>query len=77
MSTRSRLSRKGSLVHEILERFIRHVDEQGSLPEPGDQWSAEHRDVLRRVAEAGFADAESRVASRASRSCGKWSVRRF
>ena len=51
---------KGSLVHEILERFIRHVDEQGSLPEPGEQWSAEHRDVLRRVAETGFADAESR-----------------
>ena len=51
---------KGSLVHEILERFIRHVHEQGSLPEPGEQWSAEHRDVLRRVAETGFADAESR-----------------
>ena len=51
---------KGSLVHEILERFIRHVDEQGSLPEPGEQWNAEHREALRRIAETGFADAESR-----------------
>ena len=27
---------------------------------PGEQWSAEHRDVLRRVAESGFEEAESR-----------------
>ena len=51
---------KGSLVHEILERFIRHVDEQGTLPGPSEHWSAEHRDVLRRVAESGFEEAESR-----------------
>ena len=60
MSTRSRLWRKGSLVHEILERFIRHVHEQGTLPGPSEHWSAEHRDVLRRVAESGFEEAESR-----------------
>ena len=51
---------RGRWYMRYLERFIRHVDEQGSLPEPGEQWSAEHRDVLRRVAETGFADAESR-----------------
>ena len=51
---------KGSLVHGILERFIRHVHEQGTLPGPGEPWSAEHREALRRTAESGFEEAEAR-----------------
>ena len=51
---------KGSLVHRILERFIRHVHEQGALPGPGEPWSEQHRDALRRIAETEFAEAESR-----------------
>ena len=47
-------------MHGILERFIRHVHEQGALPGPGEPWSEQHRDALRRIAETEFAEAESR-----------------
>ena len=47
-------------MHRILERFIRHLHEQGALPGPGEPWSEQHRDALRRIAETEFAEAESR-----------------
>ena len=51
---------KGSLVHGIMERFIRHVYERDTLPGPGEPWSAEHREELRRIAETSLEEAESR-----------------
>ena len=51
---------KGSLVHGILERFIRHVHEQDMLPGPGEPWSAGHWASLRLIAETNLEGAESR-----------------
>jgi hypothetical protein len=50
---------KGSLVHGVLERFIRTVQEQGTLPSPGEPWRQEHRDLLHRMAHQSFAKAEA------------------
>jgi hypothetical protein len=51
---------KGALVHGILERFIRAVQEQGGLPATGEPWRQEHRDLLYRIARQSFAEAEAR-----------------
>ena len=51
---------KGSLVHGVLDRFIRTVQAQGSLPSPGDPWCPEHRGLLHQMAQQAFAEAEAR-----------------
>ncbi|MDO8751543.1 MAG: PD-(D/E)XK nuclease family protein, partial [Dehalococcoidia bacterium] len=51
---------KGSLVHGVLERFIRTVQEQGGLPSPGEPWRQEHWDLLHHMAHQAFAEAEAR-----------------
>jgi hypothetical protein len=50
---------KGSLVHGVLESFIRTVQEEGRLPSPEEPWSEEHRDLLHRMAHKSFAEAEA------------------
>ena len=51
---------KGSLVHGVLEGFIRAVQEEGRLPSPGKPWTEEHRDLLYRLANQSFDEAEAR-----------------
>ena len=51
---------KGSLVHEILERFIRQARDGGTLPRPDEPWSDAQRNALRSIAEELFDDAEAR-----------------
>ena len=51
---------KGSLVHEILERFIRQARDGGALPMPDEPWSDAQRNTLRSIAEELFDDAEAR-----------------
>ena len=36
---------KGSLVHKILEVFMRASLEGGDIPEPGQEWGAASRDT--------------------------------
>ena len=50
---------RGSLVHKILDEFMRSVAESGTMPTPHETWSAEHRDALFRIAQERFARAES------------------
>ena len=49
---------KGSLVHKILEVFMRASLEGGDIPEPGQEWGAASRDLLFRIAEREFDRAE-------------------
>jgi len=51
---------KGSLVHGVLESFIRGGQKERSLPTPEEPWSEEHRNRLRHLALESFADAEER-----------------
>ena len=51
---------RGSLIHEILERFIRDVSEDGTMPLPRESWNSRHRSALRRIAEEALMDAEAR-----------------
>ena len=51
---------KGSLIHEILEKFVGGAIRDGSLPESSEPWSAAHRDALRQIAARAFRDAEVR-----------------
>ena len=51
---------KGSLIHGVLERFIRKVQEEGGVPAPGEPWGREHRALLHRLAHAAFAEAEEK-----------------
>ena len=51
---------RGSLVHKILERFIRDAGAEGNLPEPGEGWSMQARDRIIEIAREEFAAAESR-----------------
>ena len=51
---------RGSLVHTTLERFIRAVQEQGTLPHPDQPWSEEQRGLLMGIADKLFEDAEQR-----------------
>jgi ATP-dependent helicase/nuclease subunit B len=51
---------KGSLVHGVMDSFIRTVQERGEVPSPGEPWRPEHRDLLSQLAHEAFAEAESR-----------------
>ena len=51
---------RGSLVHKILERFIRDAGAEGRLPEPGEGWSKRARDHIMEIADEEFDAAESR-----------------
>ncbi len=51
---------RGLLVHGILERFIRSLQESGKLPDYGEPWSADDRALLMEIAEEEFARAEAR-----------------
>ena len=50
---------RGSLIHNILDGFMRRVAESGTMPQPHESWSAGHRAVLMSVAHEHFAKAES------------------
>ena len=50
---------RGSLVHKILDAFMRSVAESGTMPKPHEPWSADHRSALFRIAHEHFARAES------------------
>ena len=51
---------RGLLVHNILERFIRALQECGQLPGCGEPWAAEHKALLLEIAKEEFAKAEAR-----------------
>ena len=51
---------RGSLVHGILEEFIRGAQEDGTLPQPGEPWSSRHRTALESIARSNFKEAENR-----------------
>jgi ATP-dependent helicase/DNAse subunit B len=47
-------------VHAILERFIRRVQQEGTLPTAGEPWAEEHRALLHEIAREAFKEAEER-----------------
>ena len=51
---------RGSLVHDILEKFVNTVHAQNSLPAPTEAWSEDHHRELRRIANEHFKEAEAR-----------------
>ena len=51
---------RGSLVHGILERFMKEAVERSALPAPDAPWSDESRRRLRAIAEDEFRKAEER-----------------
>ena len=51
---------RGSLVHGILEAFIREAQEESRVPSPGEPWDSDHRSSLMRIAERAFQQAEDR-----------------
>lgn len=51
---------RGSLVHTTLERFIRAVQAQDTVPAPDQPWSDEQRDLLDQIATEVLQDAEQR-----------------
>lgn len=55
---------RGSLLHDILERFMRESggDGGGQLPEPGQPWQLADRERLMRIAAEEFAGVEARGA---------------
>ncbi|MCY3990630.1 MAG: PD-(D/E)XK nuclease family protein [Caldilineaceae bacterium] len=59
LATISALER-GSLLHAILERFIREAQEQDAIPPPDQLWTHEHRHQLFEIAEEEFHKAEQR-----------------
>ncbi len=61
-TTISRLNR-GSLVHEILEKFVKEAAATGSLPLHGQNWNLESARRLRQIADAVFRDYERRDAT--------------
>ena len=50
---------RGSLIHSILDAFMKSVVESGKMPEPHEPWSADHRSALLRIAREHFVQAES------------------
>ena len=50
---------RGSLIHNILDVFMRRVAESGTMPQPHEGWSTSHRAMLMGVAHEHFAKAES------------------
>ena len=55
----NRLNR-GSLVHEILERFTEEAESTGALPVPGQAWSEEKAQRLQQIAQDVFREYERR-----------------
>lgn len=51
---------KGSLLHAILERFIREAQEQDAVPPPDQPWTDDHRRQLLIIAAEEFRKAEQR-----------------
>ena len=51
---------RGSLVHDILEKFVNTVRVQNSLPATTEAWSKNHHRELRRIANEHFEEAEAR-----------------
>lgn len=51
---------RGTLGHDILERFIRESLQNGQLPAPGEPWSSRDHERLMRIAAQCFQDAEAR-----------------
>ena len=51
---------RGTLGHEILERFMRESLQGGHLPAPGQPWGPDDHERLMRIAAQGFQDAETR-----------------
>lgn len=51
---------RGSLIHAILERFIRAAQEQGTLPDHDQHWTDDHLRALMGIAEEEFRNAEQR-----------------
>ncbi len=49
---------RGSLVHSILERFVRAAQEQGTVPAPHLPWTEEQAKMLMTIAEEEFQNAE-------------------
>ena len=49
---------RGSLIHDILEEFIRETAKSGDSPKPGERWDDGARETLRRVAARRFRDRE-------------------
>ena len=50
---------RGSLIHKILDAFMKSVAESGAMLKPHEPWSDNHRSALFRVAHEHFAQAES------------------
>ena len=51
---------RGSLVHSVLERFIREAPQAGAMPQPGQPWGEGHTRLLMSIAEQEFQDALER-----------------
>ena len=51
---------RGLLIHNILEEFVEAAERERSLPAPQEEWAAQHREELRRIAAQQFADAEAK-----------------
>jgi hypothetical protein len=51
---------RGSLIHRILERFMKQVMDRWGAPAPGVGWTAEQRRLLHEIAVEEFQDAEAR-----------------
>ncbi|MDE0140260.1 MAG: PD-(D/E)XK nuclease family protein [Caldilineaceae bacterium] len=51
---------KGSLLHTILERFIRDAQQQSAIPAPDESWSEDQRRRLLQIAAEEFRNAEQR-----------------
>ena len=59
LATISALER-GSLLHTILERFIKSAQEQGTIPPPDQSWTDDHGRNLFKIADQAFQEAEQR-----------------
>ena len=51
---------RGSLIHAVLEGFIRAAKEQGTVPQHDLPWTEDQRRLLLTIAEGEFRDAEQR-----------------
>ena len=51
---------RGSLIHTVLQRFVRQAQEQGTAPRPDQPWTEDHRRLLTGIAEEELRDAEQR-----------------
>ena len=51
---------RGTLTHEILERFIDESVQGGNLPPPGEPWQASDRERLMGIAAQNFSEVEAR-----------------